>query len=60
MRGPGIDEISRMIGVQEGVGAYFKREIPTLVQINCISHRLALAEKILQLQWPTLNNFLTF
>ena len=32
-------------GVQDGVGAYFKREIPTLVQIHCINHWLALAEK---------------
>ena len=45
MWGLGSDGTSSMTGAPEGVGANFKREIPTLVQIRWISHWLALAGK---------------
>ena len=57
MRGFGSDGASNMIGVRDGVGAYFKREIPSIVQTHCISHRLALAGKDSAVDVPYVKEF---
>ena len=45
MQGLGSDGESSMTDVRVDVGAYFKNEIPNLVQTHCISYQLALAGK---------------
>ncbi len=41
--GLGTDGATVNVGQQGGLGAIFKRELPYLVQIHCVAHRLELA-----------------
>ena len=56
--GIGTDGAASMIGIRKGMVSYFKELKPFMINVHCISHRLALANEKIKAKIPYLIDFI--